>query len=359
MDPAEPLTNPQARNPTVYELMHSSLRHYYVLFCILSLSKSAALPALVSINANLDLLTPTGTNLSDMLPDLPTKDFQYIALYRGSVLPDIACMMVCVFAMRELALLPDFGARLSGKTWIMDDYPQVAMSVGNPGETTVRWAMWTITAAIRDMMTHNEFRASQFNGIYLDIRVGVVRFFAPNTIETGIVANQTEHAVPQISEAASTATHTPTVSISFDVSDLKLNATSNADEMWADLTYRTKKISRFDVFMAIIWTLLNLAPHKDNESVRIVTIPNAAITASVTVSFSRVAGIPPRLQPLQYGNAVSLTAKLPEVLLRDNMFREMDIAVKEEGVVVARGTVRSMALTGFVGVPLSANVSVS
>ena len=261
--------------------------------------------------------------------------------------------------MREPALLPDFGARYPGKTWIMDGYPQVAISVGNPGDTTtVRWAMWTITAVIRDMMTRNRFQTSQFDGTFLDIRVGVVKFFAPNTMETEVMANRTEYAVPQISGAESTANHS-TTSVSIDVSDLRLNDTSNADEMRAHVTYRTREISRSDMFMAIIWTLLNLAPHKDDEPVRSITITNVAITASATaVSFVRPRNIPLRVLPLQYGNVVSLMAKLPEVLLRENMFREMDIVVKDDGVVVGEGMVRSSTCSGFVGIPLTANVSV-
>lgn len=51
--------------------------------------------------------------------------------------------------------------------------------------------------------------------------------------------------------------------------------------------------------------------------------------------------------------------KLPEVLLRENMFREMDIVVKDNDVVLGKGTMRSTALSGSVRVPLTADVSVS
>ena len=64
-------------------------------------------------------------------------------------------MMVCVFAMRELTLLSNFYGdyEIPGKTWTMDEYPQVTISVGNPyNVVTVRFAMWTIASAIRDMV---------------------------------------------------------------------------------------------------------------------------------------------------------------------------------------------------------------
>ena len=41
-------------------------------------------------------------------PELPNDEFEYSSEYGGRLLPDLPCIMVCVFAMRELALLPDF-----------------------------------------------------------------------------------------------------------------------------------------------------------------------------------------------------------------------------------------------------------
>lgn len=54
----------------------------------------------------------------------------------------------------------------------MDDYPQVAISVGNPGDVViVRFAMYTIAAAIRDIMARNKFQTSQFVGMWLGVQV--------------------------------------------------------------------------------------------------------------------------------------------------------------------------------------------
>lgn len=65
---------------------------------------------------------------------------------------------------------------------------------------------------------------------------------------------------------------------------------------------------RKDMFLAIIWALLNLAPRKDDERVRILTFTNVGITATVKTSFIRVTGVPPRILPLQYGNVDGKTA---------------------------------------------------
>lgn len=265
--------------------------------------------------------------------------------------------MVCIFAMRELALLPNFYGdhEIPGKTWRMDDYPQVAISVGNPGDVViVRFAMYTIAAAIRNIMTRNRFQTSQFVGSCWGVKVAYVKFFTPDTIETTFAANRTEYAVSQVSKAVSTV-NDDTTTIPINIGDLNLNATSNNDQLWASLTYKTKEISKNDMFMAIILALLTLARYVNEERIRVLTITDFAITASVTTYFIRVTGIPPRLQPLQHGNLISLLAKIPEVLLREDMFREMDIVVKDDNVVVGKGTMRLTPPSGFVGVPLIAN----
>lgn len=111
--------------------------------------------------------------------------------------------------------------------------------------------------------------------------------------------------------------------------------------------------------MAIIWAILTLAPLEDEERIRIETITDFAITASVTIYFVGVTGIPRGVQPLQYGDLISLLATLPETLLREGVFREMDIVVKDGNVVVGKGLMRLTTSSGFVGVPLIANVSAS
>ena len=132
------------------------------------------------------------------------------------------------------------------------------------------------------------------------------------------------------------------------------------DQLRAEVIYKTKEISKKDMFLAIIRALLALTPHENEERIRIYKITEFAITASVTIYFVRVPGIPRRLQSLQYGNLISLLAKLPEILLLKGMFREMDIMVKEDNVVVGKGTMRLTASSSkFVGVPLTANASVS
>ncbi len=304
------------------KLIHLCLRHCYTFFCLISLFNALTLPSLISTDTNLNLIASTDINhlTAGIAPDLPNHGFEYSSRYSGRLLLDILCMMVCVFAMRELALLPTFYGdyKIPGKTWTMDEYPQVAISVGNPDNVvTMRFAMWTITSAIRDMMAHNQFQTSQFIGMWLGVRVVYMNFFAPNTIETTVVKNRTEHAVSQFSADSAT--------VSIDIGDSNRNATLDNDQLRAEVIYKTKEISKKGMFMAISDAILALAPHENEERICILTITEFAITASVTTYFIRVPGIPRRLQPLQYGNLISLLAKLPEILLREDMFREMDI----------------------------------
>ena len=344
----------------MHKLMHSHLSYCCILFCILSLSHATAIPFHTSTDTNPDLVAPTATNVSFDFPDLPDDNFHVsVEFQRGAVLPAIAFVMVAVTAMSELALL-DFGDACPPKTFSRDDYPEVSLYVGNPREIlTPRWGLFLIALAIKDMMTHNRFWISQYQATYNVLgsnpRVAVVRFFARTGIETTAAANHTKPAVPQISGAPSTADRS-TDTFFTDASDSKIDFGSNNDEMAALVTYSSKEISPADMFMAILWTLLTLAKHGNEERVIITANTCAAITASVRTYFKRVAGGRTRLQ-LLYGNLVPLMAKLPEMLLQENKFREMDIVITDQDVAVGKGMVRSTALSGIMGVPLTTNIS--
>lgn len=205
--------------------------------------------------------------------------------------------MVCVFALRELARLEDFGATISEKTWIRDDYPQVAMSVDNPGHgLNVRFAMWTITAAIREAMYSDRYHTSQIEAAYLFIRVAVLRFFAPSAGDTMAVANRTNFAVSRRPRAASTAT------VAFNRGGTELNGTSGNAQLWDDVTYRDKEIPRRDVFSGIMWVMLNLAPFKIDTPVEALRVEKAGWTVKVTTAVFRPAVVlPPGTPPLHYG----------------------------------------------------------
>lgn len=324
---------------------------------MLSLSKAATLPSLISPNANLNLTTPTSLNF---IPDLPGEEFRYRADYAGPLLPKIPCIMVCVFALRQLALRDEhFGDEMPPTKWTRVDYPQVGISVDNPGDKmTVRFTMWTIIGAMEDMMGHDQFQTSQFQAWFLHIRIAVLKFFAPNAGDTIAVANRTESAVPQSSGAASTANHS-TATRSINLGESELNGTSSNARLRAHVTYRDKQISSRDVFMGIMWAILSLAPHLNNDPVETITIPATGFDSMITTTVVRGAVIPPQIQPLYYGDVISMLAKLPLALVRDDKYCEMDIVMKDNDVTVGIATMRSTPRNGFVESPGTANVSVS
>ena len=84
----------------IYKLMRSHILCCCMLSLISSLSKATA------IDTKVNLVAPTTPNqLEDSFPDLPTDAFRVSGDYRGAELPAIACIMVCISARRELALL--------------------------------------------------------------------------------------------------------------------------------------------------------------------------------------------------------------------------------------------------------------
>ncbi|CAF9936541.1 hypothetical protein IMSHALPRED_010792 [Imshaugia aleurites] len=101
------------------------------------------------------------------------------------------------------------------------------------------------------------------------------------TVEKTAVTNRTEDAVSQISGAIPTVNNNPaTVSIPIGVP--VINVTSNDDQLRAEITYKTKGIPKKDMFMAMLTALLVLAGPEIQECLRIKTILELAITASVT-----------------------------------------------------------------------------
>ena len=308
----------------------------------LFLAKAASLPSLISSDSNLNLVAPTGANLSTF-PNFGGNDFRYFPHYRGPLLPDIACIMVCVSAMGELAL-ESIDQPWSANTWTLENHPQVTLAGGNRGKVTiVRWVMTTINVAIKDMMIHNRFQTSQFQGEYLDVeagplRVAVVEFYAPHMTETIALANHTKHAMSHNAKAVS-VTNNGMATMSINFSDPNGNASSNDDQMQAEVTYLTKEIPRNDLFMSMIQTLLNLGPFPNAERISVLSLRIPTITTTVKFRAIRVASAPPRLR-LQYGSLIALMTKLPEMLLRENQFREMDILAKKGNVVVGKATIR-------------------
>ena len=105
---------------------------------------------------------------SNRYPDLPNDSFSYSVRYGNPTISATSCMMLAVFAMRELAL-QELESNFEGKTWALYGYPDVKVSFTPKLGliSTVRWALWRLAVAIRHMMVLNRFETALFETHYL------------------------------------------------------------------------------------------------------------------------------------------------------------------------------------------------
>jgi len=330
----------------------------------LSLRSSLCLLLTVSSCAAISIPTPSPsirtisshppTNLST-LPNLPDDNFHVIASWYHPALSETACIMVCITAMRELALLYFEDDDIPQKAWTHPQFPGVELTVGPASESeklTVRFAMWMIAAVTRFMMAEDRFQSAHFTGFYRGERVGVVTFFRAASDVGG--QNSSISQQPQASAIVAGGNILNGVGFNFD--GMNSGAARNAnDQMRAEVNYLGTSINRRDMLMMIIWLLLWLAP-RNREPLGVWRMAQPLLTCEVITLWNRV-------KQDQYlmtgGDLISFLAYLPEQLLRDNRFEVMDILIKEADVVVARGSFRVKPLTGLLGLPPARNVTFS
>ncbi|KAL8700632.1 MAG: hypothetical protein Q9201_005349 [Fulgogasparrea decipioides] len=293
--------------------------------------------------------TGPSTDLST-IPDLPNENFKYGTRYQGALIRDTLCMMVCIRAMRDLAVKA-FDQKVSALSiWVHPKFPGAAVAAGpsSPAAvTTVRFLMWLLLCAIRDMMARNRFQTSEFKGQYLGRDVGVVRFSdnhrdLAGTQHNGIVPRQL-----QASEAVPTAaSKDASASFAFNATSLVGTDPSSNDKLDGHVTYLDKAIERNDIFLVVCWTLINLAPHDKTRPLdRIVTSING-VSAVVTTIWNKAPQAGAAADQFTAGSLLSLLAYLPEILLQDNKYREMNVEMKDRGVIIGRGLFRSSPLPG-------------
>ena len=328
--------------------------YFWYGFVFSSLSLQAIAASLPAFPANIKLPTLATKNLSNSnrYPDLPDDSFSYSVRYGNPTISATSCMMLAVFAMRELAL-QDFESSFEGKTWALYSYPDVKVSfTPKSGHTsTVRWALWSLAVAIRDMMVHNRFQTAQFETHYSQAQVGTVKFFVPHGIGAEAGANQTGLA-PSLTPAPASATNgTDTILISS--SDLE----DNPGGLFIQMAFRTIGIPRMDVFMSIVQGLLNLAP---KSSTRRITKPLAvigdALTFNIATSFTSIERSSPPF--LRYSHIMLTLAALPRLMLREGKFDEVDVKLLLDDHVIGNGMMRRGPRIGLQAL-VTANVSVS
>ena len=189
------------------------------------------------------------------LPDLPDKDFGYVASYRGSRLDKRACIMAGVNAMRDLALLAknDF-IDLRHNVWTHPLYPTAKLEVvPDPAVRMIsaRYAGWIINAAIKDMMIRETYETSAFFGWYRHVGIGrvlVSRNGAPRL------------QLPSVPPPPNSSAAAPGKVTSFNITGTQLAAD---DQLHADINYVGKDMDMRDSMAMIIYTLMSLGGRHD------------------------------------------------------------------------------------------------
>ena len=331
--------------------MRSAVQFLTGFFLHLYICTAASIPT--SATSIADLSQRTASNLTN-LPDLPNGDFAVTATWFSRSLPVTACEMVCVTAMRELALYHFDEGVIPPRSWVHPDFPQVRLSVEparGKEETSVRFTMWIITASLRVMLEDNRFQSVQYVGLYQDQPIGIVRLFNTDNLHAQRNSSFQQQRSSRLATAASDSAR---ASFKFDLTTFGAAVPAN-DDLQAEVQYLSKSIDRRDLFMSLVWLLLRLAPH-NREPLAVWQETHKAITCGVTTIWNRVEQT---RYEMTKGDMISFLAYLPEILLKWNKFSEMNIAIKDNGIVVARGLFRTKAFDRLSGLTPTPNVTVS
>ena len=322
--------------------MHLHLRHVLLFLQTLTLCGSLSLS---SPTPNGIPLSPGSARNLSVLPDLPENDFGIVVTWYEAKLPETACIMVCMLAMRELALYHFDDKELPKQAWTDPHYPEIILIIqpdrgSKSGKISVRFAMWIIATIMERMLTQNRFQSSHCAGFYKAEPVGTVSFFA-------LDSNNPSSQRPQDSEYMTTATSKRGNSLNFtSISSAATLNENNNDNLDGKINYVGNSIARKDIYLVLVWLLVELAPH-NREPIAVWRTTRVAIESEVTTIWNRVqqpSGSP--REQMTKGDLISLLARLPSVLMRDNIFREMDLTVWDSEVVVARGSFRTKPLEG-------------
>ncbi|KAI4268101.1 MAG: hypothetical protein LQ337_008039 [Flavoplaca oasis] len=314
-----------------------------VLLCASTDCSPAALPAVNTVNQNPKL---------SAIPDLPGQGFSYDAAYTLPRITPIASIMACIAAMHDLVLLNWDSYIGDSRTWTHPNYPEVSVIVDDVGgsKCTVRFALWLMQAAIRDMMIRNRYRTAAFLGRYQRVLVGRLQFVR-NPITGG------EKLGTPTETNLSNETSGSNVSFRFELPSAPGRVISN-DPLGARVDYLDKRMDMRDTYLTIIWLLMAFGS-RGYQHLRIFHCNVKSLTVEVMTIWTNVSHPPRGQQPLTTADMVNMVAQLALAVQRDHRYWEMNIFIYEDGLETARGAIRTRPLPGGLVVPLTANVTVA
>lgn len=203
------------------------------------------------------------------------------------------------------------------------------------------WAAW------QDMLAESRFEVVEVTGRYSYNPVVLV-IFAPAGAPPAMVTEQNLTIFRQPLQGPASAVAIGGVKsgkgISFNVDRTSVGADKTSlanDGLSAQVDYLGKVVPRRDIWVMVVWLILNAAPRiLDELSVfRVMIAMGSDEVRTVWNPVRPAPGTHPYM--MSYADLISLVADLPFALLRGKKFYEMNIAVKDNGIVIARGLFRT------------------
>lgn len=321
--------------------MQYHVQIYISVLYAVAVCSSAALPSANPAVQNPGLLA---------LPDIPDKDFRYVAAYHEPSISVNASIMACVAAMCELAHLDINSYMRNEESWTHPEHPQVSVTVYGVGgaRQSVRFATFLIQAGIKDMMIRQRYEKAVFFGWYREVNIGYVVFDATQTQS----AKET-----QISSTARVERNSSGVSFDLQLPSTKGTLTSG-DKLHAQIDYLDKAMDKRDSFFTIIWLLMAFGSHSD-EPLRVFHSTITSVAAQVRTVWNTVKSPGSLPYVLKAADMINMIAHLPVVLLEAGTFREMNIVISDNGVELAKGAIRTRPLPRRPVVGSLTNITVS
>ncbi|KAL8770796.1 MAG: hypothetical protein Q9194_005086 [Teloschistes cf. exilis] len=320
-----------------------------ILLQTVSRSVAGALPATAPHTAA-DSSSISLTGLSSDEAQIP-KGFGANALFNRHRIDPVHTILVCMLAMRELAL-HDFNDDLTpgSHTW---RYGPVMLWI-QPGEgdraVAVRYALWTLFLVLKDMLQRNVWQDSKSwgnlnkkNVAILDILPvrpqsrAVVSEGLAMTQEPGIDDDGTAAAAIQKPDGSSAFSFNSSQPRSMTIN----NATLTDDEIDALIDYLTKPVNHRDIIAVICMLLVNSFPHNREPLTLAQVRIQGPVTDVVWSAWNLARPPPPEPMRMSRGDFISFLAKLPEHLYEQKKWFEMNIALSADGVAVAKGFFRT------------------
>ncbi|KAI4202823.1 MAG: hypothetical protein LQ350_002321 [Teloschistes chrysophthalmus] len=326
--------------------MHHRLWFWLPLILLRTVSRSVAgaLPATAPHTAA-DSSSIALTGLFAHEAEIP-HGFSADALYNQHNISPVHTILACMLAMRELAL-HDFNdvLTLGFHLW---RYGAVMVGISHPDKgdrvVAVRYALWTIFLVLKDMLQRNFWQDSKTSGEFRGRNVAVVDILPVHSQSHAAVSEgltMTQEPGIDDNDTAAAAVQRPDGSSAFSFNSSSQLRSGIDNEQDAHIDYLDKPVNSRDIVGAICMLLINSFPRNRETltfaQVRII----GPVTAEVWSAWNTARPPPPEPLRMSRGDFISFLAKLPEHLYIQKKWFEMNVALSENGVPLAKGFFRT------------------